>query len=228
MPNIISSYRDLLKTKAFYKSINFTPLNKEETMFTDGSVVVELDGANKSRNGLHLYKIDIEKVSQNFPKGWDFKSVENKLFTTDPNGVHLVLDKGSCPHQIPKQTHKSMLGNCAGIGLETFQWDLSIQFWSALGFVVEMGDAKKKGWVQIGHPNGGKMALMYAGMCPHSFANPSVTYFNGKEGNPKVLYSLRENKIPIYEEVTVFSAEKQVDNVILRDPNGIGFFIFND
>ena len=65
-------------------------------------------------------------------------------------------------------------------------------------------------------------------MCPHLFFNPSLTYFNGKENNPKVIKRLRELKITITEEITHFNDKGIADNVIICDPGGYGFFIFND
>ena len=44
-------------------------------------------------------------------------------------------------------------------------------------------------------------------MCPHLFFNPSLTYFNGKEGNPKVITAVRDAGIPITEEITHFNRE---------------------
>jgi hypothetical protein len=69
---------------------------------------------------------------------------------------------------------------------------------------------------------------MKPNICPHLFFNPSMTYFNGKEGNPKVIAKVRELDIPIAEEITHFSKDGSVDNIIIRDPGGYGFFLFND
>ena len=63
--------------------------------------------------------------------------------------------------------------------------------------------------------------------CPHLFFNPSLTYFNGGQNLP-VIKAIREAGIPIAEEITHFNEEGVVDNVVLRDPGGLGMFIFND
>ena len=52
--------------------------------------------------------------------------------------------------------------------------------------------------------------------------------FNGKENNPKVIQNIRNVGIPIAEEITTFNKEGIVDNIIIQDPGGYGFFIFND
>ena len=63
--------------------------------------------------------------------------------------------------------------------------------------------------------------------CPHLFFNPSLTYFNSGK-NLEVVEKLRKADVPILEEITAFNPEGKVDNVILRDPGGFGFFVFND
>jgi len=54
-----------------------------------------------------------------------------------------------------------------------------------------------------------------------------LTYFNGKQ-NLKVIEQIRNNGISITEEITHFNKEGIVDNIIIRDPGGYGFFIFSD
>ena len=54
-----------------------------------------------------------------------------------------------------------------------------------------------------------------------------MTYFNGGN-NLAVIQDIREAGIPITEEITQFNDRGEVDNVIIRDPGGYGFFIFND
>lgn len=71
------------------------------------------------------------------------------------------------------------------------------------------------------------ISLMKPFSCPHLFFNPSMTYFNGKD-NLAVIRKIREAGIPITQEITAFNTEGIADNVILRDPGGYGFFVFND
>ena len=44
----------------------------------------------------------------------------------------------------------------------------------------------------------------------------------------QLIQKIRDLKIPITEEITVFNDQGVVDNIIIRDPGGLGFFIFND
>ncbi len=54
-----------------------------------------------------------------------------------------------------------------------------------------------------------------------------MTFFNGKD-NLNLIAKIREAGIPITEEITHFNKENIVDNIIIRDPGGYGFFIFSD
>jgi hypothetical protein len=63
--------------------------------------------------------------------------------------------------------------------------------------------------------------------CLHLFFNPSLTYFNGGN-NLAVIENIRKLGIPITEEITHFNKDGIVDNIIIRDPGGFGFFVFND
>jgi len=71
------------------------------------------------------------------------------------------------------------------------------------------------------------VSFMQPNSCPHLFFNPSMTYFNGKNNLP-IIAKIREAGIPITEEITHFNQEGIVDNIIIRDPGGYGFFIFSD
>ena len=62
--------------------------------------------------------------------------------------------------------------------------------------------------------------------CPHSFANPSLTYFNGGR-NAGVIAAVRAREIPVFEEVGGTDSAP-AENIVLREPGGIGFFVFND
>jgi len=44
----------------------------------------------------------------------------------------------------------------------------------------------------------------------------------------QIISKLRKLKVPIAEEVVVFNPKGEVDNLVLRDPGGLGIFVFND
>ena len=46
--------------------------------------------------------------------------------------------------------------------------------------------------------------------------------------NKEIIENIKQVELPIEEEV-IFSAEEKIaQNIILKDPGGLGFFIFND
>ena len=121
---------------------------------------------------------------------------------------------------------KSELGNFAGVSLETTAIKNSIQFWNILGFEQNMGSIES-GWVSLVNKDGMSISLMAPLICPHLFFNPSLTYFNGTN-NLNVIKEINARSIPITEEITHFNKEGIVDNIIIRDPGGLGFFLFSD
>ncbi len=84
-----------------------------------------------------------------------------------------------------------------------------------------------QGWVAFENGTSVGISIMKPMVCPHLFFNPGLTFFNGGKNLP-IIQKIKTVGIPIAEEITVFNKEGIVDNVILCDPGGLGFFIFND
>jgi hypothetical protein len=119
-----------------------------------------------------------------------------------------------------------VLGNFVGLSIESVDIAKSTEVWKELGFKIN--GAPEQGWVSCINDDELTINIMKPFMCPHLFFNPSLTYFNGKENNPVVIQEIRNLKVPISEEITHFNDKGIVDNIIIRDPGGYGFFIFND
>lgn len=211
----------------FYQKLGFKRIDaKDAVLFTDGKLIVEINPDRSARAGIKLFKsswaVEVEKL----------KSLVN--VNTMPNG-YLLSDSGVWIYLIEGEpswnaeaaaSSFSSLGNFSGLSLETTDMKRSGAIYEALGFAISMGSYDKP---YMGFDlNGFGISLMKPNICPHLFFNPSFTYFNGKEGNPKVIEKVRELKIPIAEEITHFNKEGIVDNIIIRDPGGYGFFLFND
>src|SRR5690606_15097168 len=109
--------------------------------------------------------------------------------------------------------------------LESIGINRSFKIWELLGFKHTMGSADQ-GWVGFSNDEL-SLSIMKPQTCPHLFFNPSLSYFNGKE-NLNVIQKIRDAGVSITEEITHFNKEGIVDNVIIRDPGGYGFFIFSD
>jgi hypothetical protein len=53
-----------------------------------------------------------------------------------------------------------------------------------------------------------------------------LAFFNGHQ-NSKIITHLKALNVPIKQEV-IFGEETIADNLVINDPGGLGFFIFND
>ena len=218
---------NLQNSLSFYQKLDFTVLSeKNPTLISDGKVVIEINPDRFARAGVKLYR---ESWSDVVSKLKETQTVildrDNGYLLADPSGTWIYLEEGSLEVNI-ENIEKSILGNFAGISLETVNVEGSVKLWEALGFSHEMGSIEQ-GWVAYKNADGMGVSFMKPNSCPHLFFNPSLTYFNGKQ-NLEIIEKIRNNEIPITEEITHFNKKGIVDNIIIRDPGGYGFFIFSD
>jgi len=146
-------------------------------------------------------------------------------YFASPSGTWFKLIAGE---QIvaPLGKSKCILGNYAGISLETMDIQKSVDIITSLGFEKSAGGVEQ-GWLSYTDESQNGISLMSPFACPHSFCNPSGTFFNSGK-NPEIIANIRKKNVEIYEEITAFNTNGEVDNIILREPGGIGFFVFND
>ena len=85
----------------------------------------------------------------------------------------------------------------------------------------------EQGWVVFQNEEKATVSFMMPNSCPHLFFNPSLNYFNGKN-NLAVIEKIKKAEISFTEEITHFNSNGMVDNVIVRDEGGLGFFVFSD
>ncbi len=226
--HILSPTPDIEQSLAFYSMLGFSVLSANRpTLVSDGEALIEIDPERTARMGIkffdHEWSTKLDALSSTTAvHGFDVGHL-----LSDPNGVRVLLMDSDAPTVDPKGVPPGIVGNFAGLSIETTEMDRSVKFWTTLGYSVTKGDATQ-GWVSLEANECPSISLMNARMCPHLFFNPMLTYFNGKEGNPKVIAAIRKAGIPITEEITHFNKEGAVDNIIIRDPGGIGFFPFND
>jgi hypothetical protein len=212
----------------FYQKLGFKKIDaKDAVLFTDGKLIIEVNPERSARAGIKLFKsswaVEVEKLNGLAA----VNIIPNGYLLSDASGVWIYLIEGEPSWKAETAPESfSSLGNYSGLSLETTDIKRSGAIYEALGFKISMGSYDKP---YMGFDlNGFGISLMKPNICPHMFFNPSFTYFNGKEGNPKVIEKVRELKIPIAEEITHFNKEGKVDNIIIRDPGGYGFFLFND
>ena len=218
---------DLERSLEFYTNLGFERLEHEKLiLFTDGAAFIELNPARHARAGVRLYRDSWDSVKKELAEMTAILDKDDSLEMSDPSGVRVYLKTGAAPQVGERKDCFSKLGKFAGISLETTDFVRSTQFWGKLGFNQECG-GPEQGWATYTNDDKMTVSIMLAGACPHMAYNPSLTYFNGGKNLP-VIAAIREAGIPITEEITHFNEDGIVDNVILRDPGGYGFYIFND
>jgi predicted lactoylglutathione lyase len=216
----------LSTSQSFYIRLGFKPITENQTVFSDGKAIIEINADRFARAGIKLFQSSWQKEKEELEKTSKCISLPNGYMLTDPNGVWIYLLEGNSGlNPDAEQSSFGVLGNYAGMALEAIDMEKSADFYQKLGFQTA-GGAPESGYVTY-QREGFAISLLKALNCPHLFFNPSLTYFNGKQ-NPAIIQNIRELNIPITEEITVFNKEGLVDNVIIRDPGGLGFFVFND
>jgi hypothetical protein len=212
----------------FYIKLGFTKLpNTDLTLVSDGKAVIEINPDRFARAGVKLFSKSWQQEVADIEKLTNVIKIKNGYLLSDPSGTRIYLiETKTVPDLELANIGTSVLGNYAGLSLESTSIDLSFKLWQTLGFTNQQG-AIDQGWVSLSNADGLGVSLMKPEICPHLFFNPSLTYFNGNK-NPEIIAKIRALNIPITEEITHFSKEGIVDNIIIRDPGGYGFFLFND
>ena len=212
----------------FYTKLDFKIISKENpVLLSDGHVIIEINPDRFARAGVKLINSSWKSEAKALEAITTVVKIENGYLLNDPSGAWIYLiESETIPSYDLTGIEKSVLGNYAGVSLESIAIGKSLKIWEVLGFSKTMGSAEQ-GWITMENENKMGVSIMKPNSCPHLFFNPSLTFFNGKN-NPVIIEKIRSLNIPIAEEVTAFNKEGIVDNVILRDPGGYGFFIFND
>lgn len=200
---------------------------KNPTLLSDGKALIEVNPNRFARGGFKLFSEDWKNTVHQLEKMTTVFNIDGGHLLSDPGGTWIYLiDDDSAYNYDFSNLSPSVLGNYAGLSLEVISVLPAMDIWQTLGFEKQSGSLEQ-GWISLSNSDGITLSLMGPNSCPHLFFNPSLTYFNGKE-NPAVIKRIRDLGIPITEEITVFNEEGLVDNIIIRDPDGYGFFIFND
>ena len=226
--HLITPTNNLVSSLTFYQSLRFKVLSENDpTVVTDGKVIVEIDPNRFVRPGIKVYTDTSDGVVEELRTLTTVLPTDSGHLLQDPTGTTIYLADQPCPFDLQEDVStSSILGNFAGISLETVDPEKTIQLYKALGFNKVTGDITQ-GWITLTNNDGLAMSIMKINTCPHLFFNPSFTYFNGGN-NLAVIEKVRQANIPINEEITHFNSEGVVDNIIIRDPGGFGFFVFND
>ena len=209
----------------FYEKSGFS-LTKEadKTFAYSNGLTIEINTDRFSRAGIKCLGKNWEDFLAKTELSSKATKTENGFLLTAPSGCCIYLEGEY--ENIPNTNSIPLIGTYGGFSLETNQIEESIQFWSAFDYKQTMGDINQ-GWVVLSNEEGFKISLMKYQCCPHLFFNPSLSYFNGKD-NLAIIDNIRAANIDITEEISHFNPDGIVDNIIIRDPGGLGFFIFSD
>lgn len=212
----------------FYERLNFQILRREPTaLVAEGKRILEINPDRFARAGVKLFAEDWRTAVTALEQLTTVHTTEQGYLLADPSNTCIYLITGSPDWSYePNEAATSLLGTFAGLSLESADLRRSVSIWEALGFRHSMGSVEQ-GWISYLNDDGLTVSFMQPNTCPHLFFNPSLTYFNSGQ-NLKVISKIREAGISITEEITHFNKEGLVDNVIIRDPGGYGFFVFND
>lgn len=219
---------DLVKSLEYYVKLGFKVVSTENPIIvTDGRAIIEINPDRFARAGLKCYAQDWKPVVQELNKLTHVISIEHGYMLTDPSGMWIYLLESEFEAVVElEEASYSTLGKFAGLSLETIDMKTSADIFTLLGFKTTMGGLED-GWMTLVSEDQSGVSLMKPNTCPHLFFNPSLTYFNGSK-NEEIIGQIRALGIPIAEEITHFNPKDEVDNIIIRDPGGLGCFLFND
>lgn len=208
------------ETRDWYALLGFTlqDFGSERSVASDNQFSVVLDHSNTARIGFIILQSNAQDLS--------IKRINDRRFTISPMGMFVEL-VDELP-VISRPDISAKLGKFYGYGIECFDLELSLAFWQKLGFASANIPDDTTAYLPLKKAGSPDLTLYKMGSCPHKFVNPSLTFFNGKDGNAAVLRDLRSLGLSFSEEITVFNDSGIVDNAIISDPTGLHSFLFND
>ena len=224
---VVSGTPDLNKSKQFYQNLNFTTVRQsdESIIYSDGTCFIEVNADVYTRPGIKLIKPSWEEELEQLKGSVNVVDGKACKVLNLPGGLWVYLCEGNDTLQLPDQA-PSKLGNNYGLSFETAESKKLKKSLEVLGFNLDQGDADSS-WFSMKNSDGLSVSIMAPLTCPHVFFNPSLNFFNGKE-NMKRIEEIRQAGVFIAEEITHFNPDGLVDNIIVRDPGGLGFFVFSD
>lgn len=199
---------NLEASKLFYKELGFTELSKEKsTLFSDDKVLIEINPDRFARAGLKIFNPIWKETVAKLQKLTSVQKTDDGYLLSDPSGMWVYLIESDKVNSFDlSDTKPSVLGNNAGLSLESTDINLSFKIWQLLGFKTEQGSLEQ-GWIALRNEENTTVSLMKPNTCPHLFFNPSLTFFNGSK-NLSIIEKLKSSDIPITEEITHFNKEE--------------------
>lgn len=224
---------DAEESLAHYRKLGYQEhvLSDAMYLFFDKASSFILNTARDARHGLRCFVDDIEMARRDWQEITVLYDSDGGFFCTDPNGVYLFFQSRTDSAQILNKTDANehcLCGVNYGLGIESGRFDTSLAFYTHLGYKSDKPANEKTAYITLTHDAGPPITLFKPNTCPHAFYNPSFTFFNGKEGNKKVIEDLTTAQVTIRQGISWFNPDGEVDNIIISDPGGFHSFIFND
>jgi len=217
---------NLAKSIAYFKALGYEIKQyKNYTLAYDAALTILINTDRTARAGVTMIKKNWDEEVAKLKKHTNVIKKNGNYYFADPSGCwfHLLTKE---IEEIPDTKTSCILGNYAGLSMESMDIQCSSRILQALNFELSAG-AVEQGWLTFTDASKNNISIMAPFACPHIFVNPSVSFFNGAE-NLKIIENIRKLSIPIAEEITAFSKDGTVDNIILQEPGGYGFFVFSD
>lgn len=210
------------KTGAFCSTLGFTVVSRENAaaLMTDGNYFFDIRYAKKPATTLSYCVSDISNaihMAENLEIAIIEKSQHHAILQ-EPNGLLILLisSEALALSEFPKNP-SSLCGTFYEMSLETTDMEGSISWWQNVGFKVT---TRQNTWCTL---DDGKMkiGLYEKGSCPHTFRNPSLTYFES---------DMSERIGKLKERGTTFAQEEgeigMKGHAIAESPDGQYFFLF--
>jgi hypothetical protein len=219
---------NLDQSVTFYTKLGYQQISQTNPCLVgDSQCFIEINPDRYARPGVKIYRNSWSREIETLRQHTEVYEISDGYLVNDTSGCWIYLIEGKLDlAQSSNDTKPALPGSFNGVSLETANFKASLSIWQNLGFKHIEGDISK-GIAILSYKDQFTVTLMKPFKCPHLFFNPSLTYFNGSD-NLKVIEEIRMTNITIAEEITHFNPEGMVDNIIIKDPGGYGFFIFND
>jgi catechol 2,3-dioxygenase-like lactoylglutathione lyase family enzyme len=226
---IALSARDFDASLAFYEQANFTLLDQGTepdrwAMLQDGALRLLIhEGRFKGIGYLTAHRDDSGKITQEASVKW-----EEIAYQIGPYSGFAFMAPGEVPVCVlhapseswPKlpSISESRFGKFYEVSIEVPDFELARAFWEQLGFKQIWKGEKWGGFsdevINIG--------IYEKGVCPHTFRNPAITYFN-----PDALDRLQKLKMNGYQYAQELpNREGELKDAILETPEGAHLFLF--
>ncbi|MBK7428410.1 MAG: hypothetical protein IPI60_16040 [Saprospiraceae bacterium] len=127
----------------FYRRLNFQEVDGQPNVFTDGKVCIEVNPDRYARSGIKIFREDWSQVVNALSSLAYVMKINEGYLLSDPSGVWIYLLEKAAPFAtVSVENKESVLGNYAGICLETIDVAKAVSIYEAIGFKLTAGSAE--------------------------------------------------------------------------------------